>query len=168
MAWKLMLASALVMAVRNVPNLKLEETASPALTAGAAGALQLQANPIEPDWIISGDPQARLAEHSRSADDASATAVWDCTAGEFRWFFGWDETVMIMEGDVHVTSEDGYARLLQVGDLAYFKGGTWATWRVDNYVKKVAFVRRPMPAAVTLAYRLRNVLRSRQSAGLGA
>jgi len=168
MAWKMMLASALVMAVRSVPTLTVDETQTPALTAGATSAMQLLPNPIEPSWILAGAPQARLAEHSRSADDACVTAVWDCTAGEFRWFFGWDETVMIMEGDVHVTSEDGYARLLQVGDLAYFKGGTWATWRVDSYVKKVAFVRRPMPAALTLAYRLRNLLRSKPSTGLGA
>ena len=168
MAWKMMLASALVMAVRSVPTLTADETQTPALTAGATSAMQLLPNPIEPSWILAGAPQARLAEHSRSADDACVTAVWDCTAGEFRWFFGWDETVMIMEGDVHVTSEDGYARLLQVGDLAYFKGGTWATWRVDSYVKKVAFVRRPLPAALTLAYRLRNLLRSKPSTGLGA
>jgi uncharacterized cupin superfamily protein len=168
MAWKLMLASAVLMAARSMPNLTLDQTGTPALTAGPTGTMQLQPNPIEPSWILNGAPQARLAEHSRSADEACVTAVWDCTAGEFRWFFGWDETVMIMEGDVHVTSEDGHARLLQVGDLAYFKGGTWATWRVDNYVKKVAFVRRPMPAAVTMAYRLRNFLRSKPATGLSA
>ena len=168
MAWKMMLASAVVMAVRSVPHITPDESDAPAMTAGATGAMHLLPNPIEPSWILSGNPQARLAEHSRSADEACVTAVWDCTAGEFRWFFGWDETVMIMEGDVHVTSEDGYARLLQSGDLAYFKGGTWATWRVDNYVKKVAFVRRPMPAAVTMAYRLRNLFRSKPATGLSA
>ncbi len=38
--------------------------------------------------------------------------MWECTAGTFRWYFGWDETVVIQEGAVEVTGEDGERRLL--------------------------------------------------------
>lgn len=112
--------------------------------------------PINPEWIISGDPQARMADHSRSGDRAAYTALWDCTAGTFRWFFMWDETVHIIEGDVHVTAADGSVHHLNAGDVAYFKAGMWATWRVDTYVRKVAFLRRPFPMALALAYSVKN------------
>ncbi len=119
--------------------------------------------------MLKGNPVARLAEHSRSADEAAVTAVWDCTAGQFRWYFGWDETVIIQEGEVHVTAEDGSERLLKAGDIAYFKGKTWATWTIDSYVRKIAFVRKPFPAPLAIAYRLRNLLRpARSGTGIAA
>ncbi|MGG7518976.1 cupin domain-containing protein [Allorhizobium undicola] len=132
----------------------------PPIIAAPAGALEMRPAPINPDWVLEGDPQARVADHSRSADEAGTTAVWDCTAGRFRWYFGWDETVMILEGTVDVTGEDGQSRLLKAGDIAYFKGGTWATWQVDTYVRKIAFLRKPFPGPLATLYRLRNALRS--------
>jgi uncharacterized protein len=140
-----------------VPRRRAEER--PPVVAAHSDHLALKAAPINPDWIIRGTPLARIGEHSTSADEASSTAVWDCTAGEFRWFFGWDETVVIQEGEVHVTGADGSQRLLQAGDIAYFRGGTWATWRVDHYVRKVAFLRKPLPGPLATLYRLRNALR---------
>lgn len=166
MAWKLMLASAVAMAARSVPL--VVPVTSTSVVAKAAFGMEMKPAPIEPSWILEGTPVARLAEHSRSPDDAAVTAVWECTAGAFRWYFGWDETVVITEGEVHVTAEDGSTRTLRTGDIAYFTGGTWATWRVDSYVKKIAFVRKPFPKPLAVAYRIRNLLRPRASSGLAA
>ncbi len=130
-----------------------------AVVAAHADHLAMKAAPINSDWIIRGTPLARIGEHSTSTDEASSTAVWDCTAGEFRWYFNWDETVVIQEGEVHVTDADGEVRLLRAGDIAYFRGGTWATWRIDNYVRKIAFLRKPFPGPLATLYRLRNALR---------
>ncbi len=162
-----MLASAAAFAVRAVPQV-VAPPAAKNFVAETAGDMELRLSPIEPSWVIAGAPVARLAEHSRGQDDAAVTAVWDCTSGEFRWHFGWDETVMIMEGEVHVTAEDGTERLLRAGDVAYFAGGTWAVWRIDRYVKKVAFCRKPFPKPLTMAYRLRNLVRSGGVQGLAA
>jgi uncharacterized cupin superfamily protein len=122
--------------------------------ADRAESLELTASPINPDWIISGNPQARSVEQSRTQDRASSTAVWDCTAGQFRWYFGWDETVYILEGSVTVATEDGGLRVLKAGDIGYFKAGTSAIWHVESYVKKVAFMRRPFPTWLALFYRI--------------
>lgn len=140
--------------------------AMPPVVAVHGEQLAMKAAPISSDWIIGGVPIARIGEHSTSTDEASSTAVWDCTAGEFRWFFGWDETVVIQEGEVHVTDDQGKAHLLTVGDIAYFRGGTWSTWRVDTYVRKVAFLRKPFPEPLATLYRLRNALRQSKFSAL--
>ncbi|CAN7162517.1 cupin domain-containing protein [Rhizobium sp. LjRoot30] len=162
MVLKLMLASAAAMAVRTLPL--SAGTVQPLVSAPVEG-MEMKPSPIEPSWIIEGEPQARIAEHSWSADEAAMTAIWDCTAGHFRWYFHWDETVVILEGEVHVTTEDGSERVLRTGDIGYFSGRTWATWRVDDYVKKIAFVRKPFPVPVAMAYRLANFLRSKPPRG---
>ncbi|KXG84281.1 cupin domain-containing protein [Agrobacterium bohemicum] len=160
MVLHVVIASVAALAGRSVPSMALpkkRERAAPVVSA-ASSAMQMQPAPINPDWIIAGEPVARMADHSKSADRAAYTALWDCTAGTFRWFFAWDETVHILEGEVHVTAEDGSVHMLRTGDVAYFKAGTWATWRVDTYVRKVAFLRRPFPAPIAFAYRLKNKL----------
>ena len=139
----------------------------PDLITGSVGKMALEPAPIEPSWIISGDPIARLARHSEANDEAASTAIWDCTAGEFRWYFGWDETVYILEGEVAVTSASGNVQILRAGDIAYFKGGTWATWKIDKYLRKIAFLRRPMPKPVALVYKLRNLMRGQTSTSFG-
>ncbi|PWE56150.1 cupin [Metarhizobium album] len=164
MVMKVMLATAVAMAVRTLPISALTGASRP-LVSAPVDEMEMKPSPIEPSWIIEGEPQARSAEHSRSADEAAMTALWDCTAGTFRWYFHWDETVVILEGEVHVTAEDGSVRLLRAGDIGYFSGRTWATWRVDEYVKKIAFVRKPFPGPVAAAYRLSNFLRARKPKG---
>lgn len=133
--------------------------------AGFIGAsprtLPMHAAPIEPGWVLLGSPQARVGSHSVADDESATTDIWDCTAGTFRWFFAWDETVVILEGGVHVTADDGTTRVLRSGDVGYFRAGTWATWRIDDYVRKVAFVRRPLPAPIALVYMIASALRSR-------
>ncbi|MCF3640808.1 cupin domain-containing protein [Rhizobium sp. TRM95111] len=162
MSIKFMLASAVGMAIRSVPLLP---GSARRLVASSTDALEMTPAPIEPSWILAGNPEARLALHSRAYDDQATTAVWDCTAGTFRWYFGWDETVIVLEGEVHVTAEDGSERTLRAGDIAYFPGKSWATWHIDTYVRKIAFCRKEFPAPVSMAYRLRDLLRSSQDRG---
>ncbi|MCO5732695.1 cupin domain-containing protein [Rhizobium sp. SSA_523] len=160
MVLKLALAGALAFVYRNRDTAQAQP-AAPLVAATQEGlARELAPAPIEPSWILSGTPQARAAQHVRSADRCSSVCMWDCTAGTFRWFFGEDETVVILDGEVFVTAEDGMQRMLRSGDIAYFRGGTWATWRIDRYVRKIAFIRQPLWQPIALFYRLRNRLRS--------
>jgi len=124
--------------------------------AASPDFVELKPAPIEPVWVLSGAPVARATEISRSADGASNTMIWDCTAGSFRWFFGVDETVHIIEGEVFVRDDKGNSRLLRAGDIAFFPAGTWMTWRVDHYVRKVAFLRHPLPQPFGTLLRLFN------------
>ncbi|WP_283196416.1 cupin domain-containing protein [Rhizobium sp. AN80A] len=162
-----MFASAMALAARSMPDI-VAFPRGKSFVAHSSDLIDMKSTPINPDWIVAGDPRARTGEHSRGHDDAALTAIWDCTAGEFRWFFGWDETVMILEGEVHITADDGTERILRAGDVAFFAGGTWASWRVDNYVRKVAFLRKPFPKPVAFAYRLRKLLRGNAQQGIAA
>ena len=117
-------------------------------TIASLDSLQWQPSPIEPSWILAGQPQARSAPHSGSADGGSSTNTWDCTAGAFRWTFFWDETVLILEGSVRVTSPGGQTSVLKTGDVAHFPAGTTWRWEVDEYVRKLAFHHRPAPRSL--------------------
>ena len=169
MPLKLLVAAAMAITAKRRMDEQERAEPAPAFVADGVARMVMKDAPIEPAWVIDGAPHARLAEHSKSHDEASATAVWDCTAGTFRWFFGWDETVVILEGSVHITAEDGTQRLLSAGDIAYFKAGTWATWNIDQYVRKVAFVRRPFPNLMVAAMKLKRAFKGGDPAsGLAA
>jgi uncharacterized cupin superfamily protein len=109
---------------------------------------ELTAAPINPAWIIDGEPAARNALLSRSDDYTTSTILWDCTSGRFHWYYSIDETVHILEGSV--TVDDGHSppRKLVPGDTAFFPKGSHAVWHVENYVKKVAFCRIVLPEPV--------------------
>ncbi|MGO4330522.1 cupin domain-containing protein [Cupriavidus sp. 2TAF22] len=116
--------------------------------------LPLQTCPIEAAWIRAGEPQSRAATHSRSIDGMASTSLWECTGGAFQWHYGWEETVLILEGKVKVTSPGGRVHMLQPGDIAYFPANTTWLWEVDGYVRKVAFCRRQVPVTLRLATRV--------------
>jgi uncharacterized cupin superfamily protein len=114
----------------------------PHFIAGRAEDVVMQDAPINPDWVTSGAPVARAGLHSPSVDGKSSTHIWECSAGSFWWTFHDEETVFILDGAVRVTTENGLARTLGPGDIAYFAAGTKAHWDIDDHVRKIAFLRR--------------------------
>jgi uncharacterized protein len=152
------IAAAVVLALK--ARNRDQEQAPSAFVAGRLDAFELKPAPINPDWIIEGNPQARCGFPPESENRAVAAAVWDCTAGTFRWRFGWEETVVILEGEVEVTAADGSVTVLRKGDMGYFAADSWATWRVETYVRKVALLPRPRSMMLAIAGRLANYKRS--------
>lgn len=136
---------------------------NPLFIAGRPEEVVLDESPINPAWIMSGTPRARVGLHSPSIDGRASTHIWDCTSGSFWWTFGDDETVVILEGEVRVTTEQGETRTLRHGDIAYFAGGTRALWEVDAYVRKIAFCRQ----VITPARLLRSMLGHLRRAAAG-
>jgi uncharacterized cupin superfamily protein len=132
----------------------------PPFDAASLASLDLDPAPIRPEWILDGRPMARCRHWSDSSDGTTSAMVWDCTAGRFRWYFGGDEIVHIIEGEVIVTGDDGSHRTLRPGDAALFRAGTWSTWRVPHYVRKHAICHDSLPVAIALP--LRTMRRARQ------
>lgn len=120
----------------------------------AASPANLVLNPIRSEWILEGNPVARAELLSSSADGTASTYFWDCTAGRFNWFYGFDETLYILEGSVSLLDPNGKSRIVAVGDMVYFPKGSSAEWTVEKYVRKLAFCRTPMPEYLALARRV--------------
>jgi uncharacterized protein len=118
---------------------------SKSVLIAAADTADLNATPIARDWILDGKPETRSKELARSHDRTSHVMVWDCTAGRFNWHYNKDETLVVISGEAFINDQNGGERRIGPGDIVFFPAGTSATWRVPNYIKKVAFLRHTMP-----------------------
>jgi uncharacterized cupin superfamily protein len=103
------------------------------------------AAPINASWILAGEPVARVALLSSSADGTASTYYWDCTAGRFNWYYAFDETLHILEGFVTLKAPSGDLRRVVAGDTVFFPAGSQAEWTVEEYIRKLAFCRTPLP-----------------------
>jgi uncharacterized cupin superfamily protein len=116
--------------------------------------VELKPAPIEPSWIIEGNPTASNATLSRSMDGMASTIVWQCTEGKFNWHYDIDETIHILEGSVVIESDGMKPTRFGPGDVIFFKNGASARWHVEGHVRKLAFCRRTQPRLVGLALRV--------------
>jgi uncharacterized cupin superfamily protein len=116
--------------------------------------MDLHSAPINPAWIREGTPAARNRIIAPSTDRFGWTMLWDCTAGKFDWHYSIDETVHIIEGSVTVTDAAGATFTLKPGDVAFFPAGSVAHWHVENYVRKVAYCQKPVPAIIAFPIRM--------------
>lgn len=116
--------------------------------------VELRAAPIEPTWIIEGNPIARNALLSRSEDGTASTIVWECTEGKFNWYYDIDETIHILEGSIMLESDTMKPTRFGPGDVVFFKNGAHARWHVEGRVRKLAFCRTTQPKLVGLVLRV--------------
>ena len=121
--------------------------------------MDLNPSPIEPSWILEGNPEARSHLLSTSACGTTRTLIWSCTEGKFNWHYDVDETIMILEGSIVLESDGMAPRRYGVGDVILFRDGAHAKWHVENYVKKIAFFRQTLPFGFGYAVRAINKLR---------
>jgi uncharacterized cupin superfamily protein len=122
--------------------------------------LDLKPSPIEPSWIIEGNPEARSGLLSMSACMTASALIWSCTEGKFNWHYDLDETIMILEGSIVLEGEGMPPKRYGVGDVIHFRRGAHAKWHVEGYVKKIAFLRHTTPIGFGFAIRAANKLRS--------
>jgi uncharacterized protein len=133
---------------------------------GTAETCELNPEPINEQWILTGKPVARSKIVARSNDWSSSVVVWDCTAGSFRWHYGQDELIVIISGHLVLLRDDGTERRFGAGDYVFFPAGSVANWRVDSYIRKVALLKEPMWRPLGFAMKVCNkILRNM---GLGA
>ncbi|WP_346906390.1 cupin domain-containing protein [uncultured Roseibium sp.] len=142
------------------PVQDVDQSDAPGLfTQSVLDVTKLKPRPIRPEWILEGQPEARCASLSMSTRGWGSTDHWSCTAGKFRWHYGWDEAVLFLEGEVKITDESGKVYLGQPGVSLFFPAGTSAVWEVPSYIRKIAFNQRPVPLLPHLACRVVDKLR---------
>jgi uncharacterized cupin superfamily protein len=129
----------------------MTQTAASSVLKVARKDDQLADQPINPDWVLEGTPHARVSEWGESADGTTSHWTWDCTAGRFRWYYDVDESIVVIAGSVSIQLDGEAPVELSVGDAAYFPAGHWTTWQVDDYVRKQAVVRVPVPRLMQYA-----------------
>ena len=121
--------------------------------------VDLEPSPIEPSWIIEGNPVARSRVLSTSEDRTAQTIVWHCTEGRFNWYYDIDETIMIMEGSIVLESDGMPPKRYGPGDVIFFRDGAHAKWHVEGHVKKIAFCRKTNPVMIGFLIRVVNKLK---------
>nr|WP_082656157.1 cupin domain-containing protein [Bradyrhizobium valentinum] len=121
--------------------------------------VDLKPSPIEPSWILEGNPEACSHVLSTSVCGTTTTPIWSCTEGKFNWYYDVDETIMILEGSMVLESEGMPPRRYGVGDVILFRDGAHAKWHVERYVKKIAFFRQTLPFGLGYAVRAINKLK---------
>jgi uncharacterized cupin superfamily protein len=114
----------------------------------------LTPSPIEPSWIIEGNPVAQSSVLSKSADGLAWTIVWECSEGKFDWYYDLDETILILEGSIVLENDMISPTRYSPGDVIFFKDGAHAKWHVEGHVKKLAFFRKTQPVLFALALRV--------------
>jgi uncharacterized cupin superfamily protein len=115
------------------------------------GRANLSLSPISPQWILEGNPIARNRLLSESADGAASSYIWDCTAGRFNWYYGAEETIYVIEGGVVLRDASGNSHRLRAGDTYFFPAGAHAEWHVEDYIRKFALIRTPLPRGLVIA-----------------
>jgi uncharacterized cupin superfamily protein len=136
-------------------------------------AVHLTPRPIEPSWIIEGNPLAQSCVLSHSADGLASTIVWQCSEGKFDWYYDFDETILILEGSIVLENDAMPPTRYGAGDVVFFRDGAHAKWHVEGHVKKLAFCRKTQPVLLSFAFRLLSKIKrtlmpsgKRQPAGL--
>ncbi|SHF07744.1 hypothetical protein SAMN02745157_1584 [Kaistia soli DSM 19436] len=117
---------------------------SRSVTVGHAARNDWRPAPINPSWIIAGDPIAHYIPIGVGEDGYSSLSLWRCTEGSFRWTFGWEESVYITKGEVEVVAADGHRDILEAGSVALFQAGGTSIWTVRQPVQKMAVCRRAL------------------------
>lgn len=118
-------------------------------------AINLAPSPIEPSWIVEGNPVAQATLLSTSKDGLARTVVWQCSAGKFNWYYHEDETILILEGSIVLENDTMSPTRYSRGDVIFFKDGAHAKWYVEGHVRKLAFLRKTQP--VLLGFVLRTL-----------
>jgi uncharacterized protein len=126
------------------PDGAVSDSAARAVQTGTTARTDLRPSPLEPSWILAGNPISRVLPLGKTADDTFSFGLWDCTAGQFKFIYYCDELVHILEGEVSIRIGDTELHL-RPGDVAFFPQGVTAYWTVHGYVKKLAIFRSAPP-----------------------
>jgi uncharacterized protein len=103
------------------------------------------AAPINPAWILAGDPQAHGMVLSETPDQAVLTVLWRCTPGKFEWHYDYDESVYFLSGEATIRDlETGIQHHVDAGASMMFTRGSSAEWTVTKTVTKIAMVHSPL------------------------
>lgn len=103
---------------------------------------QLEPDPLNPDQIVSGDPETFNLTLAESGDGSETCGFWRCTPGTFT-DIEVEESFLIITGEARVEFEDGRDLVFGPGDTHTFSAGEKTVWTVSETVLKAYWASSP-------------------------
>lgn len=129
-------------------------------------AVELEPEPINPDWIVRGTPAARSKKLVTTKDWTANVVVWECTPGAFHWRYTRDETIYVLVGEAFISTGTDQEHRFAAGDLGFFPNGFVCNWRITQTFRKFVVQKEAMLAPLGLGVKVCKKL-LRQSGLLG-
>lgn len=88
--------------------------------------------------VIEGDPAAKVAwlRTQSGGDGVLFTGMFTAEPSTFRYVFGGDESLHVLEGDLDIAIDGGETVTLAPGDIASFPKGATSTWTLRTPLRK--------------------------------
>lgn len=103
---------------------------------------QLPPFPLPQEEILEGVPDCRGLFTAESADEGASAGFWSCDVGRYEFYFGYDEFVYLIEGELTVHC-DGRSFAMRAGDTAHFPQGCTTVWEITRKMTKYFVARAP-------------------------
>jgi uncharacterized cupin superfamily protein len=116
--------------------------------------VELEPEPINPDWIVGGTPTARSKKLVATNDWTANVVVWDCTPGVFHWRYTRDETIYVLAGEAFISTGADQERRFAAGDLGFFPNGFVCNWRITQTFRKFVVQKETMWAPLGLCVKV--------------
>ena len=97
---------------------------------------------VAPEEELEGCADARGVFTAESDDEGASAGFWSCEPGRYEFYFGYDEFVYLIEGELTVSDGDK-TYSLQAGDTAHFPQGVTSIWHVTKKMTKYFVARAP-------------------------
>ncbi|HEY3017138.1 MAG TPA: cupin domain-containing protein [Nocardioides sp.] len=90
------------------------------------------------DAVLDGDPAAQVAwlRTSSGGPGVLYAGMFTAAPSRFRYTFGGDESLHVLNGDVEIEVDGGPAVRLGPGEIASFPKGVSSTWTVHRALRK--------------------------------
>lgn len=99
-----------------------------------AAAVPLEPSPLDPDQVVSGEPQVSALE--RLAGEHVAVGVWEHTAGISRDVEA-DEVFVVLTGRATIEVDGGPTLEVGPGDVGVLEAGARTRWTVHQDLRKI-------------------------------
>jgi uncharacterized protein len=116
--------------------------------------VDLEPEPINPDWIVRGTPTARSKKLLTGTDWTANVVVWECTPGVFHWRYTRDETIYVLAGEAFISTGTDREHRFAAGDLGFFPNGFVCNWRITKTFRKFVVQKETMLAPLGLSVKV--------------
>jgi hypothetical protein len=103
-----------------------------------AATTQLTPDPLDPDQVVSGNPQ--VSSHELLDSEALAVGIWQHTAG-VSTDVEVDEIFVVLTGRATIEVAGGPTLEVGPGDVGVLEAGAETTWTVHEDLRKIYIIR---------------------------